>query len=122
MYHYANQALQRIDKRGAPPWRQCHFFGRYVNFLRGVVAQKQKWWRTDHLTIHQLREDATQDPGQELNLKVGEHLDQILEGDEDALQVIFADDLADGKHYMSHRAPDRATHSCSRQQLSTIPN
>lgn len=97
MFHYAEQTVKSIDECAALPWDQNHFFERYLNFLRGVAANKQKWWRADDVSIQRLREEASQDPGQELNMKVGEHLEQILGGKANALQIIFEDDLADGK-------------------------
>ncbi|TLD14471.1 hypothetical protein PspLS_11221 [Pyricularia sp. CBS 133598] len=99
MLHYAKRVVAKIDAMGEKPWQDGHYFDRYFNFLRHVVAEEAKWHPKGRglgsVSMEQILEEAYLDPGCALNKHVGEHVLGILEGKTLALQVIFEDNRVD---------------------------
>ncbi|KAH8754369.1 polyketide synthase PksG, partial [Diaporthe sp. PMI_573] len=95
--HFVEQALERIDIDG-PKEFDTHF-AKYVQWMRRMHENREKLTLESrglgHLKIRDVLRQADSEPTQRLTKKAGEHLFQILNGTESALQVIFQGNLAE---------------------------
>ncbi|KAK8098521.1 KR domain-containing protein [Apiospora kogelbergensis] len=94
--HFIEQALDKIEN-GEPVAFDNHLT-KYVDFLRKVRANREKYTLASrglgHLNIEDVLREADEEPTQKLVKKAGEHLYGILTGTDNALQIIFEGNLA----------------------------
>jgi acyl transferase domain-containing protein len=97
--YFIEQALDKIEN-GEPVTFDNHLT-KYVDFLRKVRANREKYTLESrglgHLNIEDVLHEADGEPTQKLVKKAGEHLYGILAGMDNALQIIFEGNLANGK-------------------------
>jgi len=105
--YFIEQALDQIEN-GEPVAFDNHLT-KYVDFLRKVRANREKYTLASrglgHLNIEDVLREADGEPTQKLVKKAGEHLYGILAGTDNALQIIFEGDLANGKSNTFRRVP-----------------
>jgi hypothetical protein len=97
--YFIEQALDKIEN-GEPVTFDNHLT-KYVDFLRKVRANREKYTLESrglgHLNIEDVLREVDGEPTQKLVKKAGEHLYGILAGTDNALQIIFEGNLANGK-------------------------
>ncbi|KAI8935085.1 hypothetical protein NX059_007680 [Plenodomus lindquistii] len=95
--HFVEKVLKQLE--GLGPRHYENHFERYIAWMRRVAANRHKWTLESrgigHMDIQDILNEADSEPTQRLARKVGENLFQILQGEANALQIIFEDGLAD---------------------------
>lgn len=97
--YFIESALDKIEN-GEPVEFDNHLT-KYVDFLRKVRSNREKYTLESrglgHLNIEDVLREADSEPTQRLVKKAGEHLYGILAGTDNALQIIFEGNLANGE-------------------------
>lgn len=97
--YFIESALDEIEK-GKPVEFDNHLT-KYIDFLHKVRSNRHKYTLESrglgHLKIEDVLREADSEPTQRLVKKAGEHLYGILTGTDNALQIIFEGNLANGE-------------------------
>lgn len=97
--YFIESALEKIEN-GTPVKFDNHLT-KYIDFLHKVRSNRDKYTLESrglgHLKIEDVLREADGEPTQKLVKKAGEHLYGILTGTDNALQIIFEGNLANGE-------------------------
>lgn len=97
--YFIESALDKIEN--GPPVEFDNHLTKYIDFLQKVRSNRNKYTLESrglgHLKIEDVIREADNEPTQKLVKKAGEHLYGILAGTDNALQVIFEGNLANGE-------------------------
>lgn len=97
--YFIESALDKIEN--GPPVKFDNHLSKYIDFLHKVRSNRDRYTLESrglgHLKIEDVIHEADNEPTQKLVKKAGEHLYGILTGADNALQIIFEGNLANGE-------------------------